>query len=116
MFFRPQLSLRGAADYQHHNPQLLTIRPPPSEFSVFLNDLPGNDFNTIFVSLPAFQQKLKVEHDKGFDHYFVSGVPDSFYGRLSPPIISTSSILDSAFTGFLGLLFHQLDDLILTNS
>ncbi|CAN1122385.1 Probable methyltransferase TCM_000168 [Linum perenne] len=57
-------------------------RPPP-EFSVFLNDLPGNDFNAIFVSLPAFQAKLKAEHGL-IGHCFVSGVPGSFYGRLFP--------------------------------
>lgn len=58
------------------------------EFQVFLNDLPGNDFNTIFSSLLSrFQEKLS-EHLKG--KYgasatlscFFNGVPGSFYGRL----------------------------------
>ncbi|CAI0554982.1 unnamed protein product [Linum tenue] len=58
-------------------------RTPP-EFSVFLNDLPGNDFNTVFNSLPSFQEKLKTEHGQDFGPCYVSGVPGSFYGRLFP--------------------------------
>ncbi|XP_048129075.1 salicylate carboxymethyltransferase-like [Rhodamnia argentea] len=58
------------------------------EFQVFLNDLPGNDFNTIFAGLlPRFQEKLS-EQMKGkygasatFSCFF-NGVPSSFYGRL----------------------------------
>jgi hypothetical protein len=53
------------------------------ELQVFLNDLPGNDFNTVFKSLPAFYKKLKEE--KGdFGPCFVSGLAGSFYGRLFP--------------------------------
>ncbi|KAH7524121.1 hypothetical protein FEM48_Zijuj06G0085400 [Ziziphus jujuba var. spinosa] len=36
------------------------------EFRLFLNDLYSNDFNDIFVSLPAFYNKIKEE--KGFDN------------------------------------------------
>lgn len=54
----------------------------PPEFRVFLNDLPGNDFNTIFKSLAAFYEKLK---EKGSDcSCFIFGVPGTFYGRLFP--------------------------------
>ncbi|GLT92088.1 hypothetical protein SLE2022_099450 [Rubroshorea leprosula] len=58
-------------------------RPLP-ELRVFLNDLFNNDFNGIFVSLPAFYDRIKVEN--GFRSYscFISGVPGSFYGRLFP--------------------------------
>ncbi|XP_021775939.1 probable S-adenosylmethionine-dependent methyltransferase At5g38100 [Chenopodium quinoa] len=42
------------------------------QFQVFFNDHAGNDFNTLFTSLP-------------FDRaYFSAGVPGSFYGRLFP--------------------------------
>ncbi|KAL3734689.1 hypothetical protein ACJRO7_023951 [Eucalyptus globulus] len=54
------------------------------EIRVYLNDLPSNDFNNIFLSLPEFHKKLKVDKGAGFRPCFVSGVPGSFYGRLFP--------------------------------
>ncbi|GFZ10350.1 jasmonic acid carboxyl methyltransferase [Actinidia rufa] len=41
-------------------------RPIP-EFRVSLNDLPCNDFNDLFESLPEFYNKLKREKGGGFD-------------------------------------------------
>ncbi|KAL5227777.1 hypothetical protein ABZP36_016042 [Zizania latifolia] len=61
-------------------------RPPP-EFSVLLNDLPTNDFNTIFFSMPEFTDRLKAaakSDEWGRPMVFLSGVPGSFYGRLFP--------------------------------
>ncbi|KAK1327066.1 Jasmonate O-methyltransferase [Acorus calamus] len=57
---------------------------PPTEFQCFLNDLPWNDFNTVFKTLPEFYDKL--DREKGSDHSpcFIVGVPGSFYGRLFP--------------------------------
>ncbi|KAL3538071.1 hypothetical protein ACH5RR_001437 [Cinchona calisaya] len=55
------------------------------EIRVSLNDLPGNDFNDIFVSLPAFYQKQEEEKVKGFrNNCFISCIAGSFYGRLFP--------------------------------
>ncbi|KAI3450980.1 hypothetical protein Pfo_007645, partial [Paulownia fortunei] len=53
------------------------------EFQINLNDLPGNDFNSIFLSLlPRYQEELRQEMGPGFGQCFVSGVPGTFYGRL----------------------------------
>ncbi|XP_038709347.1 S-adenosyl-L-methionine:benzoic acid/salicylic acid carboxyl methyltransferase 3-like [Tripterygium wilfordii] len=52
------------------------------EYQVFLNDLPTNDFNTIFKFLPSFQQEMKKL--MGIGPCLVSAVPGSFYGRLFP--------------------------------
>ena len=52
------------------------------EYQVYLNDLPGNDFNTVFTSLPSLYQQLKEQAGLKRDQCFVVGVPGSFYGRL----------------------------------
>ncbi|KAK3005169.1 LOW QUALITY PROTEIN: hypothetical protein RJ639_015640 [Escallonia herrerae] len=52
------------------------------EFLVYLNDLPGNDFNTIFRSLPRFLGNLRNEIGSGFGPCFFTGTPGSFYDRL----------------------------------
>ncbi|XP_060212784.1 S-adenosyl-L-methionine:benzoic acid/salicylic acid carboxyl methyltransferase 3-like isoform X2 [Lycium barbarum] len=58
------------------------------EFHVFLNDLPSNDFNSVFRSLPAFHEDLKKQNmgGEGFDppSCFVAGVAGSFYNRIFP--------------------------------
>lgn len=54
------------------------------EFQVFLNDLPENDFNSIFKSIPAFCETLKREKLDNFGPCFISGLPGSFYDRLFP--------------------------------
>ncbi|KAF5175793.1 Salicylate carboxymethyltransferase [Thalictrum thalictroides] len=58
-------------------------RSPP-EFQVFLNDLPQNDFNTLFKSTPNFYEKFRSENGQEFGPIFVAGVPGSFYNRLFP--------------------------------
>ncbi|CAD5330119.1 unnamed protein product [Arabidopsis thaliana] len=66
----------------HHRE--IPIQPLP-EFSIFLNDLPGNDFNFIFKSLPDFHIELKRDNNNGdCPSVFIAAYPGSFYGRLFP--------------------------------
>lgn len=58
-------------------------RPSP-EFHVLLNDLPSNDFNSVFKSAPEFLKKMQEENGVDFGQCYVAGVPGSFYGRLFP--------------------------------
>ncbi|KAM6564626.1 hypothetical protein CsatB_024624 [Cannabis sativa] len=52
----------------------------PPQFQVYLNDLPTNDFNSIFKSLPDFSKQL-THH---IPSIFIGAYPGSFYGRLFP--------------------------------
>ncbi|KAJ7978346.1 Carboxyl methyltransferase [Quillaja saponaria] len=70
-------------DIIHGESHKLKLSSPPS-FQVFLNDLPGNDFNTVFKSLPAFNENLKKVKGSQIGPCFIAGVPGSFYGRLFP--------------------------------
>ncbi|KAK9285881.1 hypothetical protein L1049_025082 [Liquidambar formosana] len=54
------------------------------EFRVYLNDLPTNDFNTIFKALPDFYKELKNGTSDGCPSIFIAGYPGSFYGRIFP--------------------------------
>ncbi|KAH1151312.1 hypothetical protein GLYMA_16G134400v4 [Glycine max] len=54
------------------------------EYKVFLNDLPGNDFNNIFKSLDSFKEKLRDEMESRIGPCYFYGVPGSFYGRVFP--------------------------------
>ncbi|KAI7744814.1 hypothetical protein M8C21_020954, partial [Ambrosia artemisiifolia] len=58
----------------------------PRQFQVCLNDLFGNDFNTLFKLVSDFYAKLKKEKGENFGPCFVSAVPGSFYGRLFPDL------------------------------
>ncbi|KAK9756549.1 hypothetical protein RND81_01G105600 [Saponaria officinalis] len=55
----------------------------PLDYQVNLNDLPNNDFNTLFKSLEIFKEKLEQKSNE-LGQCFVCGVPGSFYGRLFP--------------------------------
>ncbi|XP_076881786.1 putative jasmonic acid carboxyl methyltransferase 2 [Bidens hawaiensis] len=52
------------------------------ELRVSLNDLPGNDFNDVFKSLPELYNKMKKDY--GIEDCYVWGLPGSFYGSLFP--------------------------------
>ncbi|KAH1044764.1 hypothetical protein GYH30_026157 [Glycine max] len=58
-------------------------REPPT-FQFYLNDLFGNDFNTIFKSLPGFYERLLEDKGHKFSPCFINATPGSFYGRLFP--------------------------------
>ncbi|GMY11460.1 salicylate carboxymethyltransferase-like [Fagus crenata] len=64
------------------NPKMLLH--PPLEFHVYLNDLPTNDFNSIFKTLPEFYSELRKEKSGGCPSIFIGGYAGSFYGRLFP--------------------------------
>ncbi|NP_001237105.1 salicylic acid methyl transferase-like protein [Glycine max] len=55
-----------------------------TEFRVYFNDLPTNDFNSIFKAIPEFQNLLRQDRKNGFPSIFMGGYPGSFYGRLFP--------------------------------
>ncbi|XP_019180721.1 PREDICTED: salicylate carboxymethyltransferase-like [Ipomoea nil] len=54
------------------------------EYVIHFSDLPSNDFNSIFRSLPRYVEDFKKEMGDGFGHCFFAGVGGSFYGRLFP--------------------------------
>ncbi|KAE8010525.1 hypothetical protein FH972_006892 [Carpinus fangiana] len=62
----------------------LNILHPPPELRVYLNDLPTNDFNSIFKALPEFYRELRKEKNGGCPSIFIGGYAGSFYGRLLP--------------------------------
>ncbi|KAG9146053.1 hypothetical protein Leryth_016613 [Lithospermum erythrorhizon] len=60
------------------------MEQPLPEFRIHLNDLPTNDFNAIFQSLPEFYKELKKGRIDGGPSIYIAGFPGSFYGRLFP--------------------------------
>ncbi|WCJ32657.1 S-adenosyl-L-methionine-dependent methyltransferases superfamily protein [Euphorbia peplus] len=59
-------------------------RSSPPEISVLLNDLPGNDFNTLFKYLSDFHDKIERDHGPDLPPCSVAAVPGSFHERLFP--------------------------------
>ncbi|KAK1273276.1 Salicylate O-methyltransferase [Acorus gramineus] len=64
----------------------LKERNPNLQIMLFLNDLPSNDFNTLFQHLPTFNEGLKGvdEEEQLMMQTFVAAVPGSFFERLFP--------------------------------
>jgi jasmonate O-methyltransferase len=54
------------------------------EYKVFLNDLPGNDFNSVFMSLDTFKKSLRDEIETEMGPCYFFGVPGSFFDRIFP--------------------------------
>ncbi|KZV45220.1 benzoate carboxyl methyltransferase [Dorcoceras hygrometricum] len=55
----------------------------PQEFQFFLNDLPDNDFNSLFKLAENFKQEKGLFCDSRL-RCFIYGLPGSFYTRLFP--------------------------------
>lgn len=62
------------------------LHNPAPEFHFYLNDLPTNDFNSVFKALPDFHWQLRNERGRGstLPSVYIAGYPGSFYGRLFP--------------------------------
>ncbi|CAL5197555.1 unnamed protein product [Lathyrus oleraceus] len=54
------------------------------EYKVYLNDLPGNDFNNVFRSFDAFKKDLISEVKNPMGPFYFFGAPGSFYDKLFP--------------------------------
>ncbi|CAN6229957.1 unnamed protein product [Urochloa humidicola] len=68
---------------------------PPPEFCLFFNDLPSNDFNTLFHLLPD-SAAAATNRNGSRPRYFAAGVPGSFYDRLFPE--SSVNVFTSTFS------------------
>lgn len=51
---------------------------------IYLNDLFGNDFNTIFKLLPDFYKIIEQERGNNIGECFINATPGNFYGRIFP--------------------------------
>ena len=55
------------------------------ELQFFLNDLPGNDFNHLFLSLERFKELIAAVHGgEALPPFYIAGLPTSYYNRLFP--------------------------------
>lgn len=74
----------GYQDYNYSFQRHVSVGVALPELRVLLNDLPGNDFNRVFIALPEFYAKLRKESGIGSEGCFVSAGAGSFYSRLFP--------------------------------
>ncbi|KAL9255701.1 7-methylxanthine methyltransferase 1-like protein [Drosera capensis] len=64
----------------------LELRYELPDVQFYLNDLPGNDFNSLFRDIPRYDRDNLDgdDDDDGLIRCFVMGAPGSFHGRLFP--------------------------------
>ncbi|KAL8103413.1 benzoate carboxyl methyltransferase-like isoform X1 [Apium graveolens] len=85
----------------------------PTEFQVLLNDLPNNDFNSLFKITPSFNSRLQNENGGGGKsvNCFISGVPGSFFTRLFP-----SKSLEFVHSSYAVHFLSQIPEKVLDNN
>ncbi|GMH30567.1 hypothetical protein Nepgr_032410 [Nepenthes gracilis] len=66
------------------------------EIQVHLNDLPANDFNSVFRDLSSLRRRLEGDSSSGAAALFVVGAPGSFHGRLFPS--NTMHLVHSSYS------------------
>ncbi|KAI3813560.1 hypothetical protein L1987_18286 [Smallanthus sonchifolius] len=69
------------------------------EVQINLNDLPANDFNTIFIALQELQGNSNNEKLKDLHHQpacYFTGVPGTYFGRLFP--MKTLNFVHSSYS------------------
>ncbi|XP_057751887.1 probable jasmonic acid carboxyl methyltransferase 1 isoform X4 [Arachis stenosperma] len=69
-------------DIVHTTTCNLNLKPPIFQF--FLNDLFGNDFNSIFKSLPQFSEIIEEKKGHKCGACFINATPGTFYKSLFP--------------------------------
>ncbi|KAK3410487.1 hypothetical protein EUGRSUZ_J02466 [Eucalyptus grandis] len=65
----------------------------PPQFLMLPNDLPSNDFNTVFMSLPEFQKRMREENGLDFGPCYIAGVPGGFFPAKSLHFVQSSTSL-----------------------
>ncbi|WVZ81767.1 hypothetical protein U9M48_029109 [Paspalum notatum var. saurae] len=71
-----------------------------AQLQFFLNDLTGNDFNNLFMLVEQFKKSWGGnQKDEAPPPWYMCGLPGSYYTRLFPCQVFTSSTLCSAFIG-----------------
>ncbi|CAM8915617.1 unnamed protein product [Rhodiola kirilowii] len=61
------------------------MRCAKPEFQIYLNDLPSNDFNSVFKSLPEFYENMEKQNGMSRrSSVFIAACAGSFYTRLFP--------------------------------
>ncbi|KAL4199123.1 hypothetical protein AMTRI_Chr03g49650 [Amborella trichopoda] len=74
----------GIADFGcASGPNTFSPSLPLPELRIYLNDLWGNDFNSVFKAFPSFLESIR-EKEEALESCFVAGVPGSFYQRILP--------------------------------